>query len=642
MEGWIPVKISSAVALALLVLGNVGRVDAGDTSRLSVDTLGGDGNAASSAVAVSADGRYVVFQSSATDLVAPATNGFSQIFRRDRQTGTTILVSVGGAGQGNAGSREPAISADGNRVAFTSDAGNLIGAADTNGTSDVYLRDITAGTTTRVSVATGGGEAHGNSFDPAVSADGQVVSFTSDAADLIGTDGNLHDDIFVRDLLASTTERVSVSSAGTEGNSDSFQSAISDDGNLVAFASDSDNFVTPEENGWIDVFVRDRQAGTTVRITLNRDDLENDGPSFAPAISGDGRYVAFQSFATDLVPGDKNGVGDIFVRDLQAQTTERVSVDSTGVEGIGVYPGADDVSSISADGRYVAYHCNFTNLVANDTNGASDVFVHDRLTGRTDRVSIDSSGAEALTGGSFRPAIAADGTLIAFESDASDLVTGDGNLARDVFGRAPVCGDGLLDRSESCDDGNTTDGDGCSSTCELTCLAAPATGCLSPAFPEKGRLVIKDKPEDGKDKLIWKWLKGAVSPKASFGDPLVDDGYLLCMYDATGLVSSALIPAGGLCAGKPCWKEKSKGYLYKDKELTPNGILLLKLNEGLETGKAKILIKAKGEHLDVPALDALTAPVTVQLGNNSGACWETTFSAPFQKQDAETFKDKSD
>lgn len=638
-------------ALALLI--GVSLVHAGETSRVSIDVASGDANGPSAAVDVSQDGRYVVFQSTATDLVVPPTNGASQIFRRDLMTNTTILVSVDGLGlQGNADSSEPAISADGNLVVFTSNASNLIG-SDGNGVSDVFLRDITGLTTIRVSVDTAGSQANGDSSEPAISADGTIVSFTSAATDLVGAaDTNLRSDIFVRDLQALTTTRVSVGPGGIQGARNSFQSALSSDGQLVAFASESDNFFEIDED-WVDIFVRDRLANTTEMISVDPKGLGSDAPSFGPAISADGRYVAFQSFTTILVPGDKNALGDVLVRDRDLDLTTRVSVDSTGAEGEGAFPGIDAAPSISDDGRFIVFHSSFINLVDDDTNTCGicftpgcceDVFVHDQLTGRTERASIDSTGAQA-SGASRFPAIAGDGALIAFESDASDLTIGDGNGLRDTFGRTPVCGDDILDRGESCDDGNVIDGDGCSSVCELTCVTTPAVGCRPVAFAEKGRLVIKNKPEDRKDKLVWKWLKGSVTPKADFGAPLVSESYILCMYDGGGLVASTLAPAGGLCGAgkpKPCWKENTKGFQYKDKDLTPDGIQILKLSEGLEAGKAKILLKGKGENLQLPNLAALTSPVTMQLVSNSGICWETVFSAPFQKQDSETFKDKSD
>lgn len=645
-------KLALTLALAALIIGVVPlQVSAGETSRLSVDTASGDSDGPSSGVAVSSDGQYVVFQSTATDLVAPPTNGASQIFRRDTQTNTTILVSTDDPGvQGNADSVEPAVSADGNLVVFASNASNLIGAADTNGVSDIFLRDVTAGTTIRVSLATGGGEANGDSTEPTISADGLVISFTSDATDLIGgADTNARSDVFVRALAGTTTERISIGPGGIEGAQNSFQSCLSADGNLVAFATESDNFFDIDID-WVDIFVYDRQAATTEMLSVTPKGFGSDAPSFGPAISDDGRYVAFQSFATNLVSGDKNVLGDIMLRDRQTDVTTRVSVDSAGVEGVGAFPGIDGAPSISADGRFITFHSSFTNLVPEDTNQCGlcftpgcceDIFVHDTLSGKIERVNVDNTGAQA-SGRSVLPAIASDGTLIAFESDATDLTTGDGNLLRDTFGRTPVCGDGAVDRGESCDDGNVIDGDGCSSTCELTCVATPKLGCRQVSSPGKGRLLLKNKPEDKKDKLIWKWLKGAISPKADFGDPLVDENYLLCLYDGGGLRASSLAPAGGLCSGKPCWKEKTKGFQYKDKDLTPDGVNLLKLGAGVEVGKAKIFVKGKGANLQLPDLSTLTTPVIVQLVNNAGICWETVFSAPFQRQDAESFKDKSD
>ena len=287
---------------------------------------------------------------------------------------------------------------------------------------------LAQGMTTRASVASSGGEGDHESVFPAISSDGRFVAFSSGAGTLVPGDNNGWGDVFVRDAWLGLTTRVSVDSAGNEADSDSFgKLSISADGRFVAFASHATNLVPGDNNGWSDVFVHDRSTGATTRVNVSSLGVEADNESYAPALTPDGRYVVFESGADNLVPGDNNANGDVFVHDLQTGATSLVSVDSNGAAG-------DDISwsaSISADGRFVAFESFATNLVAGDTNLARDVFVRDRQTGVTSRVSVDSSGAQ--TGGGFAATISSDGRYVAFVSTASDLVAGDTNGVEDVF-----------------------------------------------------------------------------------------------------------------------------------------------------------------------------------------------------------------
>ncbi len=347
----------------------------GVTSRVSVASDGRQGNFDSQtfrAPAMSADGRFVAFESSASNLVAGDTNGRYDVFVRDRLAGVTRRVSVGAGGQANNGSDSPAISADGRFVAFYSDASNLV-AGDTNGRSDVFVRDRLAGVTRRVSVGAGG-QANSESFGPAISADGRFVAFYSYASNLVAGDTNGRSDVFVRDRLAGVTRRVSVG-AGGQANSDSFGPAISADGRFVAFDSSASNLVVGDTNGTFDVFVRDRLAGVTRRVSVGAGGQAN-SDSLSPAISADGRFVAFESNASNLVAGDTNATDDVFVRDRLAGVTRRVSVGAGGQAN-----SSSGSPAISANGRSVAYTSNASNLVRGDTNGAQDVFVRDPLLG---------------------------------------------------------------------------------------------------------------------------------------------------------------------------------------------------------------------------------------------------------------------
>jgi Tol biopolymer transport system component len=234
--------------------------------------------------------------------------------------------------------------------------------------------------------------------------------------------------VFVHDRQTGTTERVSVNSAGAQANYGGAFPSISVDGRFVAFDSYASNLVSGDTNGAPDVFVHDRQTGTTERVSVNVAGTQGNNSSGDASISADGRLVAFDSYASNLVSGDTNGTWDVFVRDRQAGTTKCMSVDSAGTQG-------NDSSlsgSISVDGRFVAFQSSASKLVSGDTNGASDVFVHDRQTGTTERVSVDSAGREGNLD-SVYPAISADGRFVAFHGDASNLVPGDTNGSVDVF-----------------------------------------------------------------------------------------------------------------------------------------------------------------------------------------------------------------
>ncbi len=390
---------------------------------MSVSSAGIEGNAQSFEPAISADGRYVAFSSLASNLVVGDTNGMADIFVRDRVTHATDRVSLG---------YSASISADGRYVAFGSEASNLV-ADDANGTNDVFVRDRTEDTTVRVSVSSAGIEGNAQSFEPAISADGRYVAFSSVATNLVGDDTNAAVDIFVHDLMTHRTKRVSISSAGIEGRKRSFGPSISDDGRYIAFWSLAYNLVGNDTNRVADVFVRDRTNHKTKRVSISSAGVQADGASQYPSLSADGRYVAFGSQASDLIAGDTNDESDVFVRDRTEKTTERVSTSSAGVQG-------DDFSafpSISADGRYVAFYSRAGTLVDDDTNGWYDVFVRDRTEETTARVSVGSGGVEG-NGSSWKPAISADGRYVAFESDASNLVPDDTNGGADVFRRGPL------------------------------------------------------------------------------------------------------------------------------------------------------------------------------------------------------------
>jgi Tol biopolymer transport system component len=339
---------------------------------------------------------------------------------------------VSSAGEeGNGKSSLPSISADGRFVAFVSHANNLV-ASDTNASDDIFVHDRQTGATERVSVSTAGAAGNDNSSDPWISADGRYVCFHSDATNLVASDTNAVADVFVHDRQTGATERVSVSSAGAEGNDVSDLSWISADSRYVSFTSDATNLVAGDTNAVADVFVHDRQTGATERVSVSSAGAEGDDSSGASPISADGRFVVFMSDATNLVAGDTNGYMDVFVRDRQAGTTERVSVSSAGAEGNDEVWGA--IPYTSADGRFVAFLSKATNMVPDDTNNAWDIFVRDRDLSTTERVSLSSAGDEA-NGLCYYTSISADGRVVAFGSYANNLVPGDANGSPDIFVR---------------------------------------------------------------------------------------------------------------------------------------------------------------------------------------------------------------
>lgn len=343
-------------------------------------------------------------------------------------------VSVASDGtQGNWTSYWNSISPDGRYVAFSSTASNLV-PGDTNGEIDVFVHDRQTGETTRVSVASDGTQGNNYSYAPSISADGRYVAFSSGASNLVSGDTNDKGDVFIHDRQTGETSRISVSSDGTQGNGDSINPpTISADGCYIAFASEASNLVPGDTNGAIDVFVHDRQTGETSRVSVSSDGTQSngtqgDGGSAQPAMSSNGRYVAFLSNASNFVVGDTNREADVFVHDRQTGETSRVSISSDGTQG---NRKSDYPLSISADGRYVAFPSGASNLVSGDTNNAEDVFVHDRQTGGTARVSVASDGAQFHDG--YKTAMSSDGRYVAFYSGSYYVESGSYYVEVDVF-----------------------------------------------------------------------------------------------------------------------------------------------------------------------------------------------------------------
>ena len=485
-----------AVLAALLPFTWAAPASAQATFRLTETAAGVEGNSDSSRPAISADGRHVAFYSDSSNLVPGDTNLVRDIFVHDTMTGAITRVSVSSSGaQANDKSSRASISADVRYVAYYSDATNLV-PGDTNLARDAFVHDRDADgdgvfdepgavATVRVSVSTGGVQGNALSSRPKLSADGRFVAFMSDATNLVAGDTNLFRDAFLHDRDADgngvldepggiLTVRVSVSTGGAQGNAESSIPRVSEDGRHVVFRSDATNLVAGDTNGQRDVFVRDVVLGTTTRISLSTSGGQGDRESSRPTISADGRFVAFYSGASNLVPGDTNqhceldifgqpictNARDCFVRDRDtdedgiydepgAVSTVRVSVTTSGAQGNDRTEDPD----ISADGRFVTFWTEATNFFGADANGSlADVLLHDRDAdgngvfdepGGISTVLVSQSTAGVQSNDvSRRPVVSADGRYVAFRGNGTNLVAGDTNLSEDVFLRdvtGPSC-----------------------------------------------------------------------------------------------------------------------------------------------------------------------------------------------------------
>lgn len=429
-------SICRHTAIVLLLLANL--CAHAQLERISIASDGSQGDADSYTAQLSDDGSVVVFRSNAENLVANDTNDWSDIFVRDLGAGTTEIASLSPDGSQGSYAMHPSISDDGQLILYE-------GRAETNvAWPTLFNRTDDSVTQFLPRLAPGGAEASPQTArnEPQISGNGQFVLFHTrttlqnlfdlDARPL-NDDNNSSDDVFIFDITAQPVvpiERISRDTSGMTVNGDSLSGSLSDDGRYVAFISYAIDLTANDANGHEDIFVKDRSTGTAELISINPSGNSGNEDSYNPMISGNGQFVVFRSLADDLVVGDSNQAWDIFVRDRIAQTTERVSVASDGSEG----NRHSLEGSISDDGRYVVFRSLASNLIANDSNNRADIFVHDRDQGITARVSESALGES--NGNSWEPAISGNGQWIVFESDATNLVAGDTNQARDIF-RAP-------------------------------------------------------------------------------------------------------------------------------------------------------------------------------------------------------------
>ena len=401
--------------------------------RISLAFNGVESNGYSSGVSIDDDGRHIIFSSDATNLVPNDTNNSTDTFIYDRSNKTVELINIAPNNtQADAPVSIGSISGDSRYITFASSASNLV-ANDTNGQRDIFVYDRVAKTTERVSVASNGTQANDLNLFNAISDDGRYVAFESMASNLVENDTNGQRDIFVYDRVAKTTERINVASNGTQANNHASLDSISDDGRYITFSSNATNLVANDTNKQSDVFVYDRVAKTTERVSVASNGTQANGSSNFGSISGDGRYIAFESAANNLVENDTNKQSDIFVYDRVAKTTERINVASNGTQPNGYSYGA----SISDDGRYIAFLSEADNLVVDDTNERANIFIYDRVEQTT----------KSFDGNSV-PSISGNGGYVVFNSSLDNLVVNDTNQAGDVF---------LIDLNTSSTDPGTTD-----------------------------------------------------------------------------------------------------------------------------------------------------------------------------------------
>jgi Tol biopolymer transport system component len=387
--------------------------------RVSTAADGTQGNSGSSGSAFSPDGSKVAFSSASSNFVAGDTNNTLDVFVKDLATGAVTRVSTAADGaQRGSDSFGPVFSPDGGKIAFV-DAENL---RFNDIRRDIFVKDLASGALTLVNATADGTRVGSFSVNQTFSPDGRSIAFQTDAK---GPAGPF--DIFVRDLVSGAITRVSTAADGTVGNSTSQLPVFSPDGRKIAFSSFASNFVAGDTNDVPDIFVKDLASGAITRISTAADGTQANSSSFSSAFSPDGRKIAFESGASNLVAND-SGAQDIFVKDLASGAITRVSTAADGTQE----NGSSFAPSFSPDGSKIAFISQAANLVAGDTNGIPDVFVKDLVSGAVTRINIAANGAQA--NGPSGPAIfSPDGRKIVFTSFASNLVAGDTNAASDVF-----------------------------------------------------------------------------------------------------------------------------------------------------------------------------------------------------------------
>ncbi len=389
------------------------------------------GNGDSRSAALSQDGRWLVFSSAASDLVVGDVNGYMDVFRADLQTRQIELASMDSLdvkANGDSGKLSPpTVSGDGLFVAFSSTATNLSTLTQT-AAADVYIRDTVLRQTRQESRNRSGIPGNGNSLFPSLSSDSDYLAFQSRATNLVDIDRTVTEDIFLMNRASGEIERVSTALSGLPTDGPSRAPAVSKTGRYVAFESDAANLTLNDTNGVTDIFVRDRIAGSVTRVSLRTNGDQANAQSFSPRISDDGTIVSFASRASNLVGDDSNRVADIFVHDRQTGTTMRVNLPRFDKEA----NGDSRAPSMSGDGTLLAFVSQATNFTPEVYNGLTNIYVVNRISGALEMVNrnVDRGAANGL---SEAPCISGDGGFIAFESSANNLIRSVARSSTNVY-----------------------------------------------------------------------------------------------------------------------------------------------------------------------------------------------------------------
>ena len=418
----------AALAPLLVTSAQAGGVN-GLTERISFNSSGNQVLQDCSNPQVSGDGRYIAYAT--VEALLPAdTSGVEDVYVLDRVTNDLVCASTTPTGAfGTGASSAPAISNDGRWVVFETTSSDLV-AGDFNFAADILLKDLQSGALGRISAAIGDPlAAAGASTEPAISEDGKFIAFQSSAVNLVGGDLNGAWDVFVRDLGANTMTRASVGFAG-EGNGSSRRPSISADGRRVCFQSEAWNLVPGDGNFTSDVFVRDLGAGTTTLLSRAPGGAPGNGFSFWPSLSADGQRAVFMSDASDLAAGDANGSTDVFAVSLVSGKATLVSASTTGQSG----NAASSQAVISADGTHAVFRSNASDLVLKNSPFA-DIYMRRLDTPQTWLISRRSGLGSLADQASHLPGVSRDGSVVAFESDATNLDSTDTNGVRDIYVR---------------------------------------------------------------------------------------------------------------------------------------------------------------------------------------------------------------
>jgi Tol biopolymer transport system component len=356
----------------------------------------------------------------------------------------TTIESLGAGGvPGNGWSQDAKFARGDEVIAFASNANNLV-PGDTGGT-DIFVRDRAANTIVRVSVRADGTQAPGTHWHPDITPDARFIVWSSDATSL-AQPATVGRHIFLRDRDANgngifdepghvTVELISVSGDGTPGNGPSSMPVISGDGRFIAFQSDATNLANGDGNGAMDIFVRDRLSGKTTLVSRGLGDQSGAGLSNVPNISRDGAYIIFQSNAPDLVAGDTNATTDVFRYATATGAIETVSVTAEGASlAGGSVLGSEAVVGpcLSGDGRHIVFQSTASNAVSGDGNGQIDILAKDMTTGRVSLISMRANG-EQTQFPSVSPTISVDGRFVVFGTQDPLIVPGDTNRRQDMF-----------------------------------------------------------------------------------------------------------------------------------------------------------------------------------------------------------------